>query len=89
MAPELTDQALARTAAAIHGCCKASRQRPVPATVTEAILALAGRPRAKRSMQAVIAIAMARGNSIRPVSTGAKPIAGTAVQRTTIMLRTA
>ena len=78
-------RAPARIAAAIHGCCKASRQRPVPATVTEAILALAGRPRAKRSMQAVIAIAMAmaRGNSIRPVSTGAKPIAGTAAIRIT------
>ena len=48
----------ARTAAAIRGCCKASRQRPVPATVTEAILALAGRPRAKRSMQAVIALVL-------------------------------
>ena len=83
MAPELTDQALARTAAAIHGCCKASRQRPVPATVTEAILALAGRPRAKRSMQAVIA--MARGNSIRPVSIGAQVPAETAARRTMIM----
>ena len=78
-------RAPARIAAAIHGCCKASRQPPAPATVTEAILALAGRPRAKRSMQAVIAIAMARGNSIRPVSTGAPVLAGTAVQRIMIM----
>ena len=82
-------RAPARIAAAIHGCCKVSRRLPVPATVTEAILALAGRPRAKRSMQAVIAIAMARGNSIRPVSTGAQALAETAVRRTTIMLRTA
>ena len=82
-------RAPARIAAAIHGCCKASRQRPVPATVTEAILALAGRPRAKRSMQAVIAIAMARGNSIPPASTGAPVLAGTAVQRIMIMPATA
>ena len=78
-------RAPARIAAAIHGCCKASRQRPVPATVTEAILALAGRPRAKRSMQAVIAIAMARGSSIRPVSIGAQVPAETAARRTMIM----
>ena len=82
-------RAPARIAAAIHGCFKASRQRPVPATVTEAILALAGRPRAKRSMQAVIAIAMARGNSIRPVSTGAPVLAVTVVQRIMIMPATA
>ena len=82
-------RAPARNAVAIHGCCKASRQRPVPATVTEAILALAGRPRAKLSMQADTTIAMARGSSIRPVSIGAQVPAETAVQRTTIMLRTA
>ena len=81
-------RAPARIAAVIHGYCKVSRRLPAPAMATEAILALAGRPRAKRSMQAVIAIAMARGNSIRPVSTGAKPIAGTAVRRTMTTLRT-
>ena len=89
MVPARMVLGLARTAEAIHGCCKASRQRPVPATVTEAILALAGRPRAKRSMQAVIAIAMARGNSIRPVSTGAQALAETAARRTMTTLRTA
>ena len=78
-------RAPARIAAAIHGCCKASRQRPVPATVTEAILALAGRSRAKRSMQAVIAIAMARGSSIHPVSIGAQVPAETAARQTMIM----
>ena len=31
-------RAPARIAAAIHGCCKASRQPPAPATVTEARL---------------------------------------------------
>ena len=78
-------RAPARIAAAIHGCCKASRQRPVPATVTEAILALAGRPRAKPSMQADTTIAMARGSSIRPVSIGAQVPAETAARRTMIM----
>ena len=82
-------RAPARIAAAIHGCCKASRQRPVPATVTEAILALAGRPRAKPSMRAATATAMVRGSSIRPVSIGAQVLAETAAQRTTITLRTA
>ena len=89
MVPALMDRLLALIAAAIHGYCRASRQRPAPATVTEAILALAGRPRAKRSMQAVIAIAMARGNSIRPVSTGAPVLVVTVVQRIMTTLRTA
>ena len=74
---------LARTAAAIHGCCKVSRRLPVPAMVTEAIRAPAVRPRAKLSMQADTTIAMARGSSIPPPSTGAKPIAGTAAIRIT------
>ena len=89
MAPELTDQALARTAAAIHGCFKASSLLLAPATDTVIIAVLAGRPRAKPSMQADTTIAMARGSSIRPVSIGAQVPAETAVQRTTIMLRTA
>ena len=89
MAPELTDQALARTAAAIHGCFKASRRLLAPATDTVRIHALAVKPKAKLSMQADTAILMEAGSSIQPRSTGAKPIAETAVQRTTIMLRTA
>ena len=76
-------RAPARIAAAIHGRCKASRQRPVPATVTEAILVPAVRPRTKPSTQPVTAILMEAGSSIRPVSTGAKPIAGTAAIRIT------
>ena len=78
-------RAPARIAAAIHGCCKASRQRPVPAMVTEAIRAPAVRPRAKPSMQADTTIAMARGSSIRPASIGALVLAGTAARRTMIM----
>ena len=85
----LTVPALARTAAAIRGCCKVSRRLPAPAMATEAILVPAVRPRAKRSMQAVIAIAMARGSSIRPVSTGAQALAETAARRTMIMPATA
>ena len=76
---------LARTAAAIRGCCKVSRRLPVPAMVTEAIRAPAVRPRAKPSMQADTTIAMARGSSIRPVSIGAQVPAETAARRTMIM----
>ena len=82
-------RAPARIAAAIRGCCKVSRRLPVPAMVTEAIRAPAVRPRAKLSMQADTTIAMARGSSIRPVSTGAQALAGTAVQQTMTTLRTA
>ena len=80
---------LARTAAAIRGCCKVSRRLPVPAMVTEAIRAPAVRPRAKPSMQAATVIATEAGNSIRPASTGAPVLAGTAVQRIMIMPATA
>ena len=78
-------RAPARIAAAIHGCCKASRQPPAPATVTEAIRVPAVRPRAKPSMQADTTIAMARGSSIRPVSIGAQVPAETAARQTMIM----
>ena len=50
--PDLMDRGLALPAAVIHGCCKMSRSRPVPATVTEAIRALAGRPRVRPSTPA-------------------------------------
>ena len=82
-------RAPARIAAAIHGCCKASRQRPVPATVTEAILAPAVRPRVRRSIPAAIVTVMEAGSSIRPVSTGAPVLAVTVVQRIMIMPATA
>lgn len=89
MAPELTDQALARTAAAIHGCFKASSLLLAPATDTVIIAVLAGRPRVRRSIPAAIVTVMEAGSSIRPVSTGAPVPAETAVQRTTTTLRTA
>ena len=74
---------LARTAAAIRGCCKVSRRLPVPAMVTEATLVPAVRPRTKPSTQPVTAILMETGRNIPAVSTGAKPIAGTAAIRIT------
>ena len=89
MAPELTDQALARTAAAIHGCFNASRRLLAPATDTVIIAVLAGRPRVRRSIPAAIVTVMEAGNSIRPASTGAQALAGTAVRRTMTTLRTA
>ena len=76
-------RAPARIAAAIHGCCRASRQPPVPATGIAVIAVLAGSPRVKRSTPVAIVTVMEAGSSIRPVSTGAKPIAGTAAIRIT------
>ena len=82
-------RAPARIAAAIHGCCKASRRLPAPAMDTVIIAVLVAKPRAKPSIPAVTAIAMARGSSIPPASTGAPVLAGTAVQRIMIMPATA
>ena len=78
-------RAPARIAAVIHGCCKVSRRLPAPAMDTVRILALAVRPRAKRSIPAAIVTVMEAGNSIRPVSTGAQALAETAARRTMIM----
>ena len=84
-----TVPALARNAAAIHGYCRASRQLPAPATVTEAIRAPAVRPRAKPSTPAATVIAMEAGSSIHPANIGEPVLAETAVRRTTTTLRTA
>ena len=89
MAPELTDQALARTAAAIHGCFKASRRLLAPATDTVIIAVLAGRPRVRRSIPAAIVTVMEAGSSIRPVSTGVQALVVIAMQRIMTTLRTA
>ena len=80
---------LARTAAAIHGYCKASRQRPALATATGRIPAPVGKRNPRRSILAATVTAMVHGNSIRPASIGAPALAETAVQRTTTTLRTA
>ena len=82
-------RAPARIAAAIHGCCKASRQPFAPATVTEAIRVPAVRQNLRRSIPAGTTTAMARGNSILHRSIGVKITAGIAEQRTTTTLRTA
>lgn len=87
--PVLTDRGLAPPAAAIHGFSRMSRQQPVPATVIVRTPARAVRQKVKPSMQAATVIATEAGNSIRPVSIGAPVLAETAVQWTTIMLRTA
>ena len=83
------DRALARNVEAIHGYCKASRPPPAPAMDTVRILAPAVRPRAKPFTPAAIVTVMEAGSSIRPASTGAQALAGTAVRRTMTTLRTA
>ena len=73
----------ARTAEAIHGFWTMKMMPLARETATGNIAAIAAKASAKPSMQADTTIAMARGSSIRPVSTGAKPIAGTAAIRIT------
>ena len=82
-------RAPARIAAVIHGCCKVSRRLPAPAMDTVRILALAVRPRAKRSIPAAIVTVMEAGSSIRPVSTGVQALVVIAMQRIMTTLRTA
>ena len=82
-------RAPARNAVAIHGYYRVSRPQLAPVMDTVIIAVLVAKPRAKPSIPAVTAIAMARGNSIRPVSTGAQALAETAVQRIMIMPATA
>ena len=89
MAPELTDRALARNAAAIHGCCKANRRLLAPATGTEAIRALAAKRNLRRSIPAAIVIATALGKNIPAASIAGKAIAEIAVHPAMTMLRTA
>ena len=76
-------------AAAIHGCWTTKATQPAPATVTVRTPVLAVRPRAKPFTPAAIVTVMEAGNSIRPASTGAQALAGTAVRRTMTTLRTA
>ena len=78
-------RAPARNAVAIHGYYRVSRPQLAPVMDTVIIAVLVAKPRAKPSIPAVTAIAMARGSSIRPVSIGAQVPAETAVQRTMIM----
>ena len=78
-----TAPALARIAAVIHGFSKMYRTQLAPATGTEAIRAPAVKRNLRRSIPAAIVIATALGKNIPAVSTGAKPIAGTAAIRIT------
>ena len=78
-------RAPARNAVAIHGYYRVSRPQLAPVMDTVIIAVLVAKPRAKPSIPAVTAIAMARGSSIRPVSIGAQVPAETAVRRTMIM----
>ena len=80
---------LARTAAAIRGCCKVSRRLPVPAMVTEAIRAPAAKRNLRRSIPAAIVIATALGKNIPAASIAGKAIAEIAVHPAMTMLRTA
>ena len=83
-----TAPALARIAAVIHGFSKMYRTQLAPATGTEAIRALAAKRNLRRSIPEAIVIATALGRNIPAVSTGAKPIAGTAAHPAMTMLRT-
>ena len=82
-------RAPARNAVAIHGYYRVSRPQLAPVMDTVIIAVLVAKPRAKPSIPAVTAIAMARGSSIRPASIGAPVLAETAVQRIMTTLRTA
>ena len=82
-------RAPARNAVAIHGYYRVSGPQLAPVMDTVIIAVLVAKPRAKPSIPAVTAIAMARGSSIRPASIGAPVLAETAVQRIMTTLRTA
>ena len=74
---------LARTAEAIHGFWTMKMMPLARETATGNIAAIAARASAKPSTQPATAILMEAGRNIPAVSTGAKPIAGTAAIRIT------
>ena len=79
----------ARTAAVTHGFWNMKMMPPARETAIGNIAAPAVRPSAKPFTPAAIVTVMEAGNSIRPASTGAQALAGTAVRRTMTTLRTA
>ena len=89
MALALTARGLAPPAAVIRGCWITKVTRPAHATVIGSIAVIADSPSVKQSTQPVTITVTALGNSIRPASTGAQALAGTAVRRTMTTLRTA
>ena len=78
-----TVQALARIAAVIHGFWTMKMMPLARETATGSIAVIAVRASAKPSTQPATAIPMEAGRNIPVVSTGAKPIAGTAAIRIT------
>ena len=74
---------LARIAEAIHGFWTMKMMPLARETATGNIAAIADRASAKPSTQPATAIPMEAGRNIPAVSTGAKPIAGTAAIRIT------
>jgi len=89
MVPARMVLGLARTAEAIHGFWTLKMMPLARETAIGNIAAIAARASAKPSTQPATAILMEAGRNIPAVSTGAKPIAGIAEQRTTTTLRTA
>lgn len=84
-----TVPALARIAAVIHGCRKASRRLPVPATATGRTPVPAVRPKVKPSMRAAIVTATALGKNTPAASIAGKAIVETAAHPAMTTLRTA
>ena len=80
---------LARIVAVTHGFWTMKMMPLARETATGNIAVTAVRASAKPSTQPGTAILMEAGRNIPAVSTGAKPIAGTAVRRTMTTLRTA
>ena len=85
MVPARMVLGLARIAEAIHGFWTMKVMPLARGMGTGSIAAIAARASAKPSMRAAIVIATALGRNIPAVSTGAKPIAGTAANRITNM----
>ena len=89
MVPARMVLGLARIAEAIHGFWTMKVMPLARGMGTGSIAAIAARASVKPSMQPVTAILMEAGRNIPAVSTGAKPIAGTAAIRITNMPVTA
>ena len=89
MVPARMVLGLARIVAVTHGFWTMKMMPLAHETATGNIAAIAARASAKPSTQPATAILMEAGRNIPAVSTGAKPIAGIAEQRTTTTLRTA
>ena len=83
MVPARMVLGLARIVAATHGFWTMKMMPLARETATGNIAVIAVRASAKPSTQPATAILLEAGSSIQPRSTGAKPIAATAVTRIT------